>query len=122
MGHLDPEPRPGRELVCRTAPFRELRRGRQEEGAAALTQPAQTTLRSEIGKIDLDRTFEERMNINAALLFELDKASEAWGIKVLRYEIKNITPPHDVLAAMEGHVLAQAMVTGLYTLNPDVQT
>jgi len=73
----------------------------------AISQLAQTALRSEIGKIDLDRTFEERMNINAALLFELDKASEAWGIKVLRYEIKNITPPHDVLAAMEKQMRAE---------------
>ena len=73
----------------------------------AISQLAQTTLRSEIGKIDLDKTFEERMNINAALLTELDKASEAWGVKVLRYEIKNITPPHDVLAAMEKQMRAE---------------
>jgi regulator of protease activity HflC (stomatin/prohibitin superfamily) len=73
----------------------------------AISQLAQTALRSEIGKIDLDRTFEERRNINAALLFELDQASEAWGIKVLRYEIKNITPPHDVLAAMEKQMRAE---------------
>ena len=59
----------------------------------AITQLAQTTLRSEIGKIDLDRTFEERTNINTAVVTELDKASEPWGVKVLRYEIKNITPP-----------------------------
>ncbi|MEO6223437.1 MAG: stomatin-like protein [Vicinamibacterales bacterium] len=73
----------------------------------AITQLAQTMLRSEIGKIDLDRSFEERMNINAALVSELDKASEAWGVKVLRYEIKNITPPHDVLAAMEKQMRAE---------------
>src|SRR5687768_2260551 len=73
----------------------------------AISQLAQTALRSEIGKIDLDRTFEERMNINAALVTELDKASEAWGVKVLRYEIKNITPPHDVLAAMEKQMRAE---------------
>lgn len=73
----------------------------------AISQLAQTALRSEIGKIDLDRTFEERMNINAALVSELDKASEAWGVKVLRYEIKNITPPHDVLAAMEKQMRAE---------------
>ena len=65
-----------------------------------ITQLAQTTLRSEVGKIELDRTFEERTNINISVVSELDKASEAWGVKVLRYEIKNITPPHDVLAAM----------------------
>jgi regulator of protease activity HflC (stomatin/prohibitin superfamily) len=73
----------------------------------AITQLAQTALRSEVGKIDLDRTFEERTNINTALLGELDKASEPWGVKVLRYEIKNITPPHDVLAAMEKQMRAE---------------
>jgi regulator of protease activity HflC (stomatin/prohibitin superfamily) len=73
----------------------------------AISQLAQTTLRSEIGKIDLDRTFEERGTINVALVHELDKASEPWGIKVLRYEIKNITPPADVLTAMEKQMRAE---------------
>jgi regulator of protease activity HflC (stomatin/prohibitin superfamily) len=73
----------------------------------AITQLAQTTLRSEIGKIDLDRTFEERTHINVQVVTELDKASEPWGIKVLRYEIKNITPPPDVLAAMEKQMRAE---------------
>jgi len=73
----------------------------------AISQLAQTTLRSEIGKIDLDRTFEERTNINIEVVRELDKASESWGVKVLRYEIKNITPPHDVLAAMEKQMRAE---------------
>jgi len=73
----------------------------------AITQLAQTNLRSEVGKIDLDRTFEERTNINTAVVTELDKASEAWGVKVLRYEIKNITPPQDVLAAMEKQMRAE---------------
>lgn len=73
----------------------------------AITQLAQTTLRSEIGKIDLDRTFEERTNINTSVIQELDKATEAWGIKVLRYEIKNITPPRDILAAMEKQMRAE---------------
>ncbi len=73
----------------------------------AITQLAQTTLRSEMGKIDLDKTFEERMNINAQIVAELDKASEPWGVKVLRYEIKNITPPHDILAAMEKQMRAE---------------
>ena len=73
----------------------------------AISQLAQTTLRSEIGKIDLDKTFEERMNINSAVVAELDKASEPWGVKVLRYEIKNITPPHDILAAMEKQMRAE---------------
>ena len=73
----------------------------------AISQLAQTTLRSEIGKIDLDRTFEERMHINVQIVNELDKATEPWGIKVLRYEIKNITPPADVLAAMEKQMRAE---------------
>jgi regulator of protease activity HflC (stomatin/prohibitin superfamily) len=73
----------------------------------AISQLAQTTLRSEIGKIVLDKTFEERMNINASVVAELDKASEPWGVKVLRYEIKNITPPHDILAAMEKQMRAE---------------
>ena len=73
----------------------------------AISQLAQTTLRSEIGKIDLDRTFEERANINFAVVQELDKASEPWGIKVLRYEIKNINPPHDVVSAMEKQMRAE---------------
>jgi regulator of protease activity HflC (stomatin/prohibitin superfamily) len=73
----------------------------------AIIQLAQTTLRSEVGKIELDRTFEERTNINISVVTELDKASEAWGIKVMRYEIKNITPPKDVLAAMEKQMRAE---------------
>lgn len=73
----------------------------------AITQLAQTTLRSEIGKIDLDRTFEERTTINVSVVQELDKASDPWGVKVLRYEIKNINPPHDVLTAMEKQMRAE---------------
>jgi regulator of protease activity HflC (stomatin/prohibitin superfamily) len=73
----------------------------------AITQLCQTTLRSEMGKIDLDKTFEERMHINVQVVNELDKASEPWGIKVLRYEIKNITPPADILAAMEKQMRAE---------------
>jgi regulator of protease activity HflC (stomatin/prohibitin superfamily) len=73
----------------------------------AITQLAQTTLRSEIGKIDLDKTFEERNTINAAVVTELDKATEPWGVKVLRYEIKNINPPRDILAAMEKQMRAE---------------
>ena len=73
----------------------------------ALMQLAQTALRSEIGKIELDRTFEARTTINAQVVNELDKASEPWGVKVLRYEIKNITPPRDVLAAMEKQMKAE---------------
>jgi len=73
----------------------------------ALIQLAQTTLRSEIGKIELDRTFEERTNINVQVVNELDKASDPWGVKVLRYEIKNITPPKGVLDAMEKQMRAE---------------
>ncbi len=73
----------------------------------AITQLAQTTLRSEIGRIDLDRTFLERATINANVVSELDKASDAWGVKVLRYELKNIRPPADVLAAMEKQMRAE---------------
>ncbi len=73
----------------------------------AISQLAQTTLRSEVGKLDLDRTFEERGSINSSVVSELDKATSAWGIKVLRYEIKNINPPMDVLAAMEKQMRAE---------------
>jgi regulator of protease activity HflC (stomatin/prohibitin superfamily) len=73
----------------------------------AIAQLAQTTLRSEIGKIELDRTFEARGIINANVVAELDKASVAWGVKVMRYEIKNITPPKDVLSAMEKQMRAE---------------
>src|SRR4029077_9880193 len=73
----------------------------------AISQLAQPTRRSEIGKIDLDRTFEERGKINVNVVSELDKATEPWGVKVLRYEIKHITPPHDVLSAMEKQMRAE---------------
>jgi len=73
----------------------------------AISQLAQTTLRSEIGKIDLDRTFEARGTINANVVSELDKATAPWGVKVLRYEIRNITPPRDVLSAMEKQMRAE---------------
>ena len=73
----------------------------------AIRQLAQTNLRSEIGKIDLDRTFEERTSINAQVVSELDKATEPWGVKVLRYEIKTINPPQDILSAMEKQMRAE---------------
>ncbi|HEU0123878.1 MAG TPA: stomatin-like protein [Bryobacteraceae bacterium] len=73
----------------------------------AIIQLAQTTLRSEVGKIELDRTFEERTAINISVVTELDKATEAWGVKVMRYEIKNITPPADILGAMEKQMRAE---------------
>ena len=73
----------------------------------AISQLAQTTLRSEIGKIDLDRTFEERALINSNVVREVDMASDPWGVKVLRYEIRNINPPGDVIAAMEKQMRAE---------------
>ncbi len=73
----------------------------------AITQLSQTTMRSEIGKIDLDKTFEERTAINSAVVSAIDEAAGAWGIKVLRYEIKNITPPETVLKAMEKQMQAE---------------
>ena len=73
----------------------------------AIIQLAQTTLRSEIGKIELDKTFEERTHINSQVVQEVDKASEPWGVKVLRYEIKNTNPPQDILAAMEKQMRAE---------------
>jgi len=73
----------------------------------AISQLAQTTLRSEIGKIDLDRTFEERSAINANIVTELDLATDPWGVKVLRYEIRNINPPSDVVEAMEKQMRAE---------------
>jgi regulator of protease activity HflC (stomatin/prohibitin superfamily) len=73
----------------------------------AIEQLAQTNLRSEIGKIELDHTFEERPVINSNVVQELDKASEAWGVKVLRYEIKDITPPAEILQAMEKQMRAE---------------
>lgn len=73
----------------------------------AIVQLAQTTLRSEIGKIDLDRTFEERAMINGNVVSEVDVASDPWGVKVLRYEIRNINPPADVIEAMEKQMRAE---------------
>lgn len=73
----------------------------------AVIQLAQTTMRSEIGKIDLDKTFEERSNVNRAIVSSIDEASIGWGVKILRYEIKNITPPKSVLNAMEKQMQAE---------------
>lgn len=75
--------------------------------AWASTQLAQTTMRSEIGKIDLDRTFEEREKINAEIVAAVDKASEPWGLKVTRHEIKNIVPPASIKDAMEKQMRAE---------------
>ena len=71
------------------------------------TQLAQTTMRSEIGKIELDRTFEERMKVNHEIVNAVDKASEPWGLKVTRYEIKNIIPPESIKDAMEKQMRAE---------------
>ena len=73
----------------------------------ACSQLAQTTLRSEVGKLELDRTFEERATINGAICAEVDKASDPWGVKVTRYEIKTIKPPLSVLDAMEKQMRAE---------------
>lgn len=73
----------------------------------ATTQLAQTTMRSEMGKLDLDRSFEERTSINSAIVAAVDKASDPWGIKVTRYEIKNITPPRSIRDAMEKQMRAE---------------
>lgn len=73
----------------------------------AATQLAQTTLRSEIGKLELDKTFEEREAINANLIIALDKATEPWGIKITRYEIANIDPPQSVKDALEKQMRAE---------------
>jgi len=73
----------------------------------AAKQLAQTTLRSEMGKMDLDRTFEERDSINANIIYALDKASEPWGLKIMRYEISNINPPQSVKDALEKQMRAE---------------
>jgi len=73
----------------------------------AMTQLAQTTLRSVIGKMELDRTFEERDLINATVVNALDEAASNWGVKVLRYEIKDLTPPAEILRAMQAQITAE---------------
>lgn len=73
----------------------------------AAIQIAQTTMRSVIGKLELDRTFEERDNINTVIVDAVDKASDPWGVKVSRYEVKNITPPQSIKDAMEKQMRAE---------------
>src|SRR5450631_3471120 len=73
----------------------------------AITQLAQTTLRSVIGKMELDRTFEERDHINGLVVAALDLAAGNWGVKVLRYEIKDLTPPKEILHAMQAQITAE---------------
>ena len=74
---------------------------------AAITQLAQTTLRSEIGKMELDKTFESRDEINRQVVAVLDEAGRTWGVKVLRYEIKNLTPPEAILRSMQAQITAE---------------
>ncbi len=74
---------------------------------SAITQLAQTTLRSVIGKMELDRTFEERETINTTVVSALDEAALNWGVKVLRYEIKDLTPPNEILRAMQAQITAE---------------
>ncbi len=74
---------------------------------AAITQLAQTTLRSLVGRMEMDRTFEEREEINRGVVMALNEASTNWGVKVLRYEIKDLTPPKDILTAMQRQITAE---------------
>ncbi|MEO3692993.1 SPFH domain-containing protein [Roseateles paludis] len=73
----------------------------------AITQLAQTTLRSVIGRMELDKTFEERNSINSAVVQALDEAALNWGVKVLRYEIKDLTPPAEILRSMQAQITAE---------------
>jgi len=74
---------------------------------SAITQLAQTTLRSAIGKMELDKTFEERDEINRTVVAALDEAAASWGVKVLRYEIKDLVPPKEILLAMQAQITAE---------------
>jgi regulator of protease activity HflC (stomatin/prohibitin superfamily) len=74
---------------------------------SAITQLSQTTLRSVIGKLELDKTFEEREIINSSVVAALDEAARSWGVKVLRYEIKDLTPPQEILRSMQAQITAE---------------
>lgn len=74
---------------------------------AAITQLAQTTLRSVIGRMELDKTFEEREHINTVIVSAIDESAANWGVKVLRYEIKDLTPPKEILHAMQAQITAE---------------
>lgn len=78
-----------------------------EDYVFAVTQLAQTTMRSEIGKIELDKTFEERDALNAKIVAQINEASASWGVAVLRYEIKDITPPASIMDSMESQMRAE---------------
>jgi regulator of protease activity HflC (stomatin/prohibitin superfamily) len=73
----------------------------------AITQLAQTTLRAEVGKMELDRTLESRETINRQIVSVLDEAGRSWGVKVLRYEVKNLTPPESILRSMQQQITAE---------------
>jgi len=85
----------------------------------AITQLAQTTLRSVIGKMELDKTFEERDDINRAVVAALDEAATSWGVKVLRYEIKDLTPPKEILHAMQAQITAEREKRALIAAQKD---
>ncbi|MDY7578709.1 stomatin-like protein [Herbaspirillum sp. RTI4] len=74
---------------------------------SAITQLAQTTLRSVIGRMELDKTFEERDHINTSIVNAIDESAANWGVKVLRYEIKDLTPPKEILHAMQAQITAE---------------
>ena len=74
---------------------------------SAITQLAQTTLRSVVGKMELDKTFEERDHINTTIVNAIDESASNWGVKVLRYEIKDLTPPKEILHAMQAQITAE---------------
>ena len=74
---------------------------------AAITQLAQTTLRSEVGKMELDQSLQSREEINRSVVSVLDEAGRSWGVKVLRYEVKNLTPPESILRAMQQQITAE---------------
>ncbi len=78
-----------------------------QDYVVAITQLAQTTLRSVIGRLELDRTFEERDIINTSVVSSIDQAAANWGVKVLRYEIKDLTPPQEILRAMQAQITAE---------------
>lgn len=78
-----------------------------EDYSFAVTQLAQTTMRSEIGKIELDKTFEERDQLNANIVASINQAADPWGVQVLRYEIKDIVPPQSVMSSMEAQMRAE---------------
>lgn len=84
-----------------------------QDYVTSITQLAQTTLRSVIGKLEMDRTFEERDIINTAIVAAIDEAAANWGVKVLRYEIKDLTPPQEILRAMQAQITAEREKRGL---------